>query len=61
MFAAPGDRSFTSNINLNAQLEPVVTVLPPEESDLLDAADESLAEVMDIRKHRSLSSILHDS
>ncbi len=61
MFAAPGDRSFTPDNNLNAQLEPVVTVLPPEESDLLDSADESLAEVMDIRKYRSLSSILHDS
>lgn len=61
MFAAPGDRSFTPDNNLNTELEPVVTVLPPEESDLLDSADESLAEVMDIRKYRSLSSILHDS
>lgn len=61
MFAAPGDRFSTPDNNLNAELEPVVTVLPPEESDLLDSADESLAEVMDIRKHRSLSSILHDS
>lgn len=61
MFVAPGDRISTPDNNLNAQLEPVVTVLPPEESDLLDSADESLAEVMDIRKYRSLSSILHDS
>lgn len=60
MFAA-GDRSLTPDNNLNAELEPVVTVLLPEESDLVDSADESLAEVMDIRKHRSLSSILHDS
>lgn len=60
MFVDPGDRFSTPDINLNAQLEPVVTVLPPEESDLLDSADESLAELMDIRKYRSLSSILHD-
>lgn len=60
MFVAPGDRISTPDNNLNAQLEPVVTVLPPEESELLDSADESLAEVMDIRKYRSLSSILHD-
>ena len=60
MFAAPGDHFSTPDNNLNTQLEPVVTVLPPEESDLLDSADESLAEVMDIRKYRSLSSILHD-
>ncbi|MBW4637743.1 MAG: hypothetical protein KME05_05820 [Gloeocapsa sp. UFS-A4-WI-NPMV-4B04] len=60
MFAEPDDRISTPDNNLNAQLEPVVTVLPPEESDLLDSADKSLAELMDIRKHRSLSSILHD-
>lgn len=41
--------------------EPLVTVLPPEESDLADPGEELLAEKMDIRKHRSLSSILHDS
>lgn len=61
MFAASSDRFSTPDNNLNTELEPVVTVLPPEESDLLDSADESLAEVMDIRKYRSLSSILHDS
>lgn len=61
MFADSGDHISTPDNTLNAQLEPVVTVLPPEESDLLDSADESLAELMDIRKYRSLSSILHDS
>lgn len=60
MFADPGDRFSTPDNNLNTELEPVVTVLPPEENDLLQSADESLAEVMDIRKYRSLSSILHD-
>ena len=60
MFVAPGDRISTPDNNLNTELEPVVTVLPPEESDVLDSADESLVELMDIRKHRSLSSILHD-
>lgn len=43
-----------------AEIEPVVTVLPPEESHPLDAEEESLAEMMDIRKQRSLSSILRD-
>ncbi len=38
--------------------EPVVTVLPPEESQPLDSGEESLAEMMDMRKQRSLSSIL---
>jgi hypothetical protein len=60
MFVALGDRFSIPDNNLNTELEPVVTVLPPEESDLLDSVDESLAELMDIRKHRSLSSILHD-
>lgn len=41
--------------------EPLVTVLPPEENDLADAGEELLAEKMDIRKYRSLSSILQDS
>ncbi len=43
---------------LPAEIEPVVTVLPPEESHPLDSGEESLAEMMDIRKQRSLSSIL---
>lgn len=51
-----GDHSPCSN----AESEPVVTVLPPEENHLVDL-EESLAEIMDIRKHRSLSSILQDS
>lgn len=38
--------------------EPVVTVLTPESSQRLDSGEESLAEMMDIRKQRSLSSIL---
>lgn len=40
-----------------AETEPVVTVLPPEESNPLDSDSESLADMMDIRKQRSLSSI----
>lgn len=42
-----------------AESEPVVTVLPPE-NHLVDSG-ESLAEIMDIRKHRSLASILQNS
>lgn len=44
-----------------AEVEPVVTVLPPEESHPLDTGEESLAEMMDIRKQRSLSSILDET
>lgn len=40
--------------------EPVVTVLPPEENQVVEPDEESLAEKMDIRKHRSLPSILQD-
>ncbi len=50
----------TQNNDLKPE-EPLVTVLPPEENDLADVGEESLAEKMDIRKHRSLSSILQDS
>jgi hypothetical protein len=38
--------------------EPKVTILPPEEIQAVDVAKVSLAEMMDIRKHRPLSSIL---
>lgn len=44
-----------------AEIEPVVTVLPPEESHPLDTGEESLVEMMDIRKQRSLSSILDET
>lgn len=44
-----------------AETEPVVTVLPPEESHPLDAGEESLVEMMDIRKNRSLSSLLGEN
>lgn len=43
------------------ETEPVVTVVPPEESHPLDSGEESLAEMMDIRKQKPLSSILRDS
>ena len=43
-----------------AETEPEVTVLPPEESHLLDSGEESLAEMMDIRKQRPLSEFLRD-
>ena len=44
-----------------AEIETVVTVLPPEQSHPLDAGEESLAEMMDIRKDRPLSSILGET
>ncbi|MBD2388020.1 hypothetical protein [Cylindrospermum sp. FACHB-282] len=40
------------------QSEHLVTVLPPEESHHLDDSKESLADLLDIRKQSSLSSIL---
>ncbi len=40
---------------------PIVTILPPEEAQLLSDLDgQSLAEMMDIRQHLSLSAILQD-
>jgi len=41
-------------------VEPVVTVLPPEESHPLDWGDQGLAEIMDLRKQQSLTSLLSD-
>ncbi|PIG91140.1 hypothetical protein [Gloeocapsopsis sp. IPPAS B-1203] len=38
--------------------DPRVTILPPEELQAVDVEKVSLAEMMDIRKHRPLSSIL---
>lgn len=38
--------------------EPIITILPPEDSQQVDVEKVSLAEMMDIRKHRPLSSIL---
>ena len=43
-----------------AETEPVGSVLSLQESQPLDSGCESLAEMMDIRKQRSLSSILED-
>ncbi len=42
-----------------AKTQPVMTVLPPESTYKLDRQDTSLADVLDIRKQRSLSSILN--
>jgi hypothetical protein len=35
-----------------------VTVLPPEESHPLDGGEESLADMLDLRKHQSLASLM---
>jgi hypothetical protein len=43
-----------------AKNQPVMTVLPPESTYKLDRQDTSLADVLDIRKQRSLSSILRE-
>ncbi len=39
---------------------PTVTVLPPEKAQTSDLGEPSLAEMMDIRKHLSLTEILQD-
>jgi hypothetical protein len=41
-------------------VDPVVTVLSPEESHPLDWGDQGLAEIMDLRKRQSLTSLLSD-
>lgn len=40
--------------------ETVVTILPPEEEQTIDPSTQPLAEMMDIRKHLSISAILQD-
>lgn len=40
--------------------QPVVTVLPPDESHPLDWGEDSLADMMDLRKRQSLSSLLRN-
>lgn len=57
----PASATDNSTPGKDLKPEPLVTVLPPEENDLAEADEELLAEKMDIRKHRSLSSILQDS
>lgn len=58
LLAAPDspDSDLIANYS-NTESEPVVTVLPPEE---FSVKQESLAEMMDIRKYRSLVSILQN-
>ncbi|MBZ8182868.1 hypothetical protein [Oscillatoria salina] len=38
--------------------KPMITVLPPEEVNRLDQKEESLADMLDLRKQRSLSSLM---
>lgn len=45
-------------VPMQAKTKPLVTVLPPEHKHPLDKRKESLADLMDIRKQNSLSSIL---
>lgn len=47
--------------SMQAKTKPLVTVLPPEHTHPLDKNQESLADLMDIRKQKSLSSILRSS
>ncbi|MBH8561406.1 hypothetical protein I8748_04300 [Nostoc sp. CENA67] len=48
-------------VSMQAKTKPLVTVLPPEHTHPLDKNQESLADLMDIRKQKSLSSILRSS
>ncbi|NES84174.1 MAG: hypothetical protein F6K10_23750, partial [Moorea sp. SIO2B7] len=40
------------------QQEPIVTILSPDELTPLDQREPNLADMMDLRKHRSLSSVM---
>ena len=41
-----------------AMLQPLVTVMPPEPNFVVDSGEESLADILDLRKHQSLASLL---
>lgn len=59
--AKPQERSQVFNHSLQSrppQVEPVVTVVPAEESHPLDWGDGNLADMMDMRKRQPLSSLL---
>lgn len=49
----------TDSLDSNSK-ESLVTILPPENEQAIDPRTRSLAEMMDIRKHLSLTAILHD-
>lgn len=49
---------FSGSDSNGSSVDPQVTILPPEEVESVDVEKVSLAEMMDIRKHRPLSSIL---
>ncbi len=53
-FQTPDNRLATTN---NGKLTQI-TVLPPEENHPLDGGDQSLADMLDMRKHQSLASLL---
>ncbi len=53
--------SLTPMEPISENTENLVTVIPPEDSHPLDNETESLAELMDIRKESSLSTILHNN
>ena len=48
----------TPAVAMPGKTKPVVTVLPPEQNRLRNQGKESLASILDIRKHTPLSSIL---
>lgn len=55
----PVAQTFDNNLaTFNHQL-PQVTVLPPNETHPLDRGEESLAELLDLRKRQSLASLMH--
>lgn len=58
VISAPEYSNVPDDNNDDRQAEPVITILPPEASPPVDVENVSLAEMMDMRKHRSLSSIL---
>jgi hypothetical protein len=64
-FLLPNTKAKTQASNLSEQVEEKVeesdvTVIPPEQSTPLDPQEQGLAEIMDLRKRHSLSSLIQD-
>lgn len=56
----PNSQVVNKSIVTNARSLAQITVLPPEQSHPLDGGKESLAEMMDLRKRYTLSSLMRD-
>ncbi len=48
-------------ISVKTENQPIVTVVSPHESTPVEKREPTLAEILDLRKHRSLVSMMHDN